>query len=178
VKRRGRRSPRSQARSGWRHNSCARGSARPSPPAITKLANASSRRVMPLSRARALCALLTAAHPARSTVEQPEDEGQHDAYHQRRHDREVKAETAPLDDNVPRQPSEPELSQSRPQQADGNEHQPNRDEPRSHLDTLPRRPQRIGRRARRLMIVRRSGLCPFGAADPVQRDRAAIHRLS
>ena len=94
---------------------------------------------MPLSRARALCALLTAAHPARSTVEQPEDEGHHDAYHQTCHDREIKAETAPLDDNVTRQPSEPELNQLRPQQADGKEHKPNRDKPRFHLVLYDRR---------------------------------------
>jgi hypothetical protein len=34
----------------------------------------------------------------------------------------------------------------------------------------------LARRARRLMIVRRSGLCPFGAADPVQRDSELIVR--
>ena len=90
---------------------------------------------MRLSRTRASALGWRPRTEARSPVEQPEDEGQDDAYHQRRHDREIKAEIAALDDDVARQPSEPEVSQPRPQQADGNEHKPNRDETLSSLDT-------------------------------------------
>jgi len=69
-----------------------------------------------------------------SSPQQPQDHAQHHAYKDRRRDRQVEGEVVALDDDVAGQPSQPQLRQPRPQQADDDQHDPENDEPASdHL---------------------------------------------
>src|SRR5271155_4831403 len=82
----------------------------------------------PSSSARRNTSSITSS-PGGSSVQQPKNQRHDDTDDEARHDREIEAEVSPLDHDVARQPTEPEVAEPRRQQPDDNEHETNRDQP-------------------------------------------------